>query len=184
MTSQFAIRLAAHHIRHHGIIIYPTETVYGLGCDPNSFDAVNNLHTLKQREHHSGFLLLASNIQQLSDYITAPNQQELERINSADTPTSWVTTAGEQTPPWLVSADGTIGFRITSHIVTKSLCDLLKHPIISTSANIKGGTPVTNTLQCHQLFAGLIDYLLTSNLERTEKPSTIRNLNTGKQLRP
>lgn len=183
MTSQFAIRLAAHHVRHNGIIIYPTETVYGLGCDPNSFYAVNNLNTLKQRDNHSGFLLLASNIQQLSEYITTPNQQELERINSTDAPTSWVTFAGKNTPPWLVSADGTIGFRITKHTVSKALCEKLKHPIISTSANIKGGTPVTNTLQCHQLFAESIDYLLTSNLERSERPSVIRNLSTGEQLR-
>lgn len=183
MTSQFAIRLAAHHVRNSGIIIYPTETVYGLGCDPDNLNAVNNLKQLKQRENHSGFLLIASKIEQLSRYITTPSQQELNRINAADLPTSWVTRATKQTPPWLVSDDGTIGFRITKHPVTQALCNHLKHPIISTSANIKGNAPVTNTLQCHQLFAGFIDYLLISNLKTSGKPSAIRNLNTGHQLR-
>ena len=175
--------MAAHHVRNDGIILYPTETVYGLGCDPNSHDAVNTLNTLKQRERDSGFLLLASNIDQLADYITPPNQQELERINTAVTATSWITKAGKNTPSWLIPTDGTIGFRITTHIVTRELCNHLGHPIISTSANIKGVKPVSNTLQCHQLFTEEIDYRLTSNIERSENPSVIRNLNTGQQLR-
>lgn len=183
MTSQFAIRLAAHHIRNNGIIIYPTETVYGLGCDPNSYEAVNKLTRLKQREKHSGFLLIAGNIDQLVNYITAPNQQEISRIDSTEEATSWVTTASKNTPSWLVSPDGTIGFRITKHIVTRALCDQLSHPIISTSANIKGGRPVSNTLQCHQLFAEEIDYLLTSSITRNERPSVIKRLSTGQQLR-
>ena len=183
MASRFAIRLAAHHIRNDGIILYPTETVYGLGCDPNSHDAVNTLNTLKQREQHSGFLLLASNIDQLANYITPPNQQERERINAAVTATSWITKAGKSTPSWLISPDGTIGFRITNHVVTQALCDYLGHPIISTSANIKGGKPVSNALQCHQLFTEEIDYWLISNIKRSEKPSVIRSLSTGQQLR-
>ena len=183
MASQFAIRLAAHHVRSNGIIIYPTETVYGLGCDPASSDAVNNLSKLKQRSKQSRFLLLASNIKQLDRYITAPTPDELERINSTKTATSWVTRAAKTTPSWLVSADGSIGFRITTHPITKELCDHLNHPIISTSANIKGGIPVSNTLQCHQLFAENVDYLLTSNINKNNKPSTIRNLATGQQLR-
>ena len=183
MASQFAIRLAAHHVRSNGIIIYPTETVYGLGCNPNSSDAVNNLSNLKQRDKESRFLLLASNIDQLNRYITAPTPDEYERINLAETATSWITRASKTTPSWLVAADGSIGFRITTHPITKELCEHLNHPIISTSANIKGGRPVSNTLQCHQLFAGNIDYLLTSNFNKNNKPSTIRNLATGQQLR-
>ena len=183
MVSQFAIRLAAHHVRSNGIIIYPTETVYGLGCNPSSADAVNNLSNLKQRPKHSRFLLLASNIEQLDRYITAPAPDELKRITSATTATSWITRAAKTTPSWLVSADGSIGFRITTHPITKALCDHLNHPIISTSANIKGSAPVSNTLQCHQLFAGNIDYLLISDINKNNKPSTIRNLATGQQLR-
>ena len=83
MTSQFAIRLAAHQIRNNGIIIYPTETVYGLGCDPSSYDAVERLNTLKQRDDHSRFLLLASDISQLVDYIKTPSTEEIERISTA-----------------------------------------------------------------------------------------------------
>ena len=183
MTSQFAIRFAAHQIRNDGIIIYPTETVYGLGCDPNSYDAIERLTTLKQRDAHSGFLLLASDISQLDDYIETPTPKEIERISTAKVATSWVTKAGKNTPSWLISPDGTIGFRITKHLVAKKLCEHLDHPLISTSANIKGGTPVSNTLQCHQLFAGDVDYCLTSSIDRTEKPSVIHNLSTGQQLR-
>ena len=183
MTSQFAIRLAARHIRNNGIIIYPTETVYGLGCDPNSYDAVHRLNVLKQRNNNSVFLLLASTINQLNNYIKIPSQQEIEHIATTEAATSWVTQAGKNTPPWLISPDGTIGFRITKHPVTTKLCERLNHPLISTSANIKGGLPVLNTLQCHQLFVGDIDFCLTSNIKRTEKPSVIRRLSTGQQLR-
>ena len=183
MTSQFAIRLAAHHIRNNGIILYPTETVYGLGCDPSSYDAVEKLNTLKQRDNHSGFLLLASDLSQLDNYIATPEPQEIKRISTTETATSWVAKAGKNTPSWLISPDGTIGFRITTHLVARKLCEHLNHPLISTSANIKGGAPVSNTLQCHQLFVGDIDYYLTSSIERTEKPSVIRNLSTGQQLR-
>jgi len=183
MTSQFAIRLAAHHIRNSGIIIYPTETVYGLGCDPGDQQAVKNLNIIKQREKHSGFLLLASSLDQLSDYITTPDQKAIDTINSANVPTSWITSAEKNAPPWLISPDGTIGFRITTHVVTKKLCEQLGHPITSTSANIKGGKPVSNTLQCHQQLTGAFDYLLTSNMQRSETPSVIRILSTGQQLR-
>ena len=183
MTSPFAIRMAARHVRSNGVIIYPTETVYGLGCDPKSLEAVQNINQLKCRNINTTFLLLASNISQLNQYIVSPDQDELERINTAATATSWVTKANANAPPWLVSPDGTIGFRITKHSVAKQLCDHLNHPIVSTSANIKGGIPVSNTLKCHQVFAGTFDYLLTSAIRRSEKPSKIINLKTGKQLR-
>lgn len=183
MTSQFAIRLAAHHIRNSGIIIYPTETVYGLGCDPDNVDAVTRLKELKQRNHSSGFLILASSIEQLDRFIQKPDANKLKLINDTTEATSWITKAHKQTPSWLVSPDGTIGFRITQHPVTKNLCHLLDHPIISTSANFKGRKPASNTLQCHQMFSEEVDYILTSSFSRSEEPSAIRDLNNGTRLR-
>jgi len=183
MTSQFAIRLAAHHISHNGVIIYPTETVYGLGCDPTSFDAIDTINSLKQRDNKTGLLLIACHIDQLDGYIKHPSKQQIDLINTTPSTTSWITAAHSKAPPWLVSKDGTIGFRITSHPVTRRLCELLQHPIISTSANYKGRTPVSNTLQCHQEFGGIVDFILTSSIERTESPSTIRQLNDNTVLR-
>jgi len=183
MTSQFAIRLAAHHVRNNGIIVYPTETVYGLGCDPNSADAVTRLIKLKQRERFSGFLLLAGNTEQLKHFIKTPDARELQLIHNTDEATSWITQAHEHAPPWLISAEGTIGFRITRHPVAQDLCEKLDQPIISTSANLRGRTPASNTLQCHLMFNHEIDYFLSSSIERSEKPSAIRRLSDGSRLR-
>ena len=183
MASQFAMRMAAHHIQNSGVIIYPTETVYGLGCDPMDFNAISRINELKNREENSTFLLLASNIDQLASYIVTPDKDALNKINNTEVATSWITTAQKDTPPWLVSNDGSIGFRITKHPVAKQLCNLLNHPIISTSANFKGRPSVTNGLQCHQMFDDLVEYILTSSFKRDETPSTIRKLSDGTRIR-
>ena len=183
MTSQFAIRLAAHHIRHNGIIIYPTETVYGLGCDPKSYSAVASLNALKQRSNQAGFLLLASDITQLSSFIINPTDQQINLINDTEVATSWITQAHPQAPSWLVATDGTIGFRITKHPVTKALCEQLKHPLISTSANYKGELPAANALQCHRNFRGVVNFILSSNIKSDGTPSVIRNLSNGSRIR-
>jgi L-threonylcarbamoyladenylate synthase len=183
MATEFAIRFAAHCVRQGGVIAYPTETVYGLGCDPLCAEAVSEINRLKQREAGKGLILLASRLQQLDAFIEISDRNDRAAIVGEHEPTSWIVPAKNTAPDWITEGQGTIGVRITTHPLVIQLCDQLGHALVSTSANPAGKKPALNSLQLHRYFDGLVDSMLISNHNCTGKPSKIRRLNSRQLLR-
>ena len=183
MATEFAIRFAVHCIQQGGIIAYPTETVYGLGCDPLCAEAVNEINILKGRAASKGLILLASRLQQLDTLIDVSDRNERAAIVGEDQPTSWIVPAKNTAPAWITGGHHTIAVRVSSHPLVMRLCDQLGHALVSTSANPAGKKPAINPLQLHRYFDGLVDSMLISNHNCSGKPSIIRHLKSRQLLR-
>ena len=183
MTSDFAIRYAIHCIRRGGIIAYPTETVYGLGCDPLDPSAVAAINALKGRDASKGLILLASRLEQLDRLIQVPDRNDRAAITGEPRPTSWIVPARRNAPRWLTGRHHTLAVRITTHPLVMRMCDQLGHALVSTSANPSGKKPAINALQLHHYFDGLVDAMLISDHNCSGRPSTIRDLRSRQLLR-
>jgi L-threonylcarbamoyladenylate synthase len=175
MASDFSIRHAAHIIKNGGVIAYPTDTIYGLGCDPYNAEAVERINIIKQRPLNKQFILLAGDIEQVRSLISITVEQE-NIITQNAKPTSWVVSASEQAPAWLTDKNHMLTIRITQHDEVKKLCHALGHGIISTSANISGKKPAMNSLQLHRYFHHKVDKILISNKAQATRPSKIIRL--------
>lgn len=183
MASNFAIRHAAHIIRLGGVIVYPTDTIYGLGCDPYNRQAITRINHIKQRPQNKYFILLAAHIDQLRSLIVIDEQQQ-KRIMQQQKPTSWVVSASAQAPPWLTDSNHMITVRISQQDDVRRLCNALGHALISTSANISGKTPAHNSLQLHRNFFHKVDKILLSARPPASKPSSIIRLCDNYIIRP
>lgn len=184
MASPFAIRHAIHQIQHGGVIIYPTDTVYGLGCDPMNADAVAYLNALKQRDPRKGLILVANKLEFFNGYIEKLSNREIKMIQQTDTPTSWIVAAKNSTPKWLTGDNTTLAIRITKHPVITELCNQLRHPLVSSSANPSTKKPALNALQVHRHFHDKVHAILISDTNHYGQPSAIRVLDNNLLLRP
>jgi len=157
-TSHFKIRLAVKKIKAGDVIAYPTEAVYGLGCDPLNEKAVSALLTLKQRPEEKGLILIASSLSQLEPYLVL-NEKILARVTpSWPGAITWIIPAQPWVPQWLTGVHSSLAVRVTNHPVARLLCEKNGEPIISTSANINSKPPATKSwmvpknLGKHKLF--------------------------------
>jgi L-threonylcarbamoyladenylate synthase len=178
MASDFAIRLAAHQVRRGGVIAYPTDTVYGLGCDPLNIGALHTLNALKNRPVGKGLILLASNVNQLGEYIALSDIHTRKRLVAESSPTSWVVPAKKHLPVELTGGRDTIAVRITQSTVVRKLCEHLGHPLVSSSANPGGRPPARNSLQLHRWFHDRVTSILIDADAGTGKPSTLKHIHT------
>ncbi len=183
MATDFAIRYAAHCIRRGGVIAYPTETVYGLGCDPLNAAAVGAVNVLKGRDARKGLILLASRLQQVDALIDVTDPDERAAIVGEHQPTSWIAPAKAAAPSWITGRHRTVAIRISTPPLVIALCDRLGHALVSTSANPAGKKPALSALQLHRYFDGRVDALLISNHNCSGRPSRIRDLKSRKLLR-
>lgn len=175
MASDFSISHAAHIIRHGGIIAYPTDTIYGLGCDPYNADAVASINDIKQRPRSKQFILLAGHIDQIAPLVDLDKAQ-LHKLTRTTEPTSWVINAKLSAPSWLVSSSRTITIRISRQHDVQRLCHTLGHAIISTSANPSGKPPARNSLELHKYFHDCVDMILANHQKLTASPSKVIRL--------
>ena len=175
MASDFAIRHAVHIINHGGIIAYPTDTIYGLGCDPYNPDAVKKINAIKQRPLNKQFILLAANLSQIRPLILIKKEQE-KIITENTQAISWIVKASPAAPPWLVGDSKTLSIRISKHDDVQRLCNALGHAIISTSANLSGKKTAKNALELHKYFHHQVEKILIANKKQDNKASKIIRL--------
>ena len=182
--SPWHLRQAAWTLRAGGLIAYPTETIYGLGCDPLNHLSVTSLLALKKRSINKGLILIGASLEQLTPFIDTNNKQSLERLESKiKKPTTWLMPAREDTPNWLTGNHDTIAVRITQHPVAAKLCEQFGGAIVSTSANPAGKKPARDLLKIHHYFNNDLDYILCGDTKTTDKPSEIRDARTNKTIR-
>jgi len=170
-------------LRAGGVIAYPTETVYGLGCDPFSGTAVLHLLALKQRNISQGVILVASDIAQLLPLLQPLSTAVRKRIGKpAASPVTWVVPCRPETPRWLTGTHDTLAVRITGHPVARALCDGLGGPLVSSSANLHGRHPATTALGVRRAFGNRLDAIVHGDCG-TGRPSSVRDAVTGRILR-
>jgi L-threonylcarbamoyladenylate synthase len=177
-------REAVRQIGAGGIIAYPTETLYGLGCDPFNGNTVLHLLALKQRRVEQGLVLVASNFSQLEPLLMPLTAAVRKRVSQpASTPVTWVLPCLPEMPVWLRGKHTSLAVRVTSHPVAAWLCERWGGPLVSTSANIHGRRPATSPLAVRKAFDRQLDYILHGQQLATNKPSEIRDGLTGVVLR-
>ena len=178
------IREAVRQLTAGGIIAYPTDTVYGLGCNPFSATAVLHLLAIKHRALQQGVILIGSDLKQFQTLLLPLTKTTRNRITRASKqPVTWVLPCQPDAPVWLTGQHDTLAIRITRHPVAALLCEQWGGPLVSTSANIHGRRPATRPLQVIKSFNGQLDYILYGSPGATNSPSTIRDGLTGEVLR-
>ncbi len=184
MFPAFPLRQAARVIRSGGVIAYPTEAVFGLGCDPAAEAAVLRILAIKGRPAAAGFILIAAGWDQLEGWI-APTPAERQRLSAAAArPVSWVVRTGPLAYPLLTGDRPTLAVRVTTHPVAAALCQLSGVPLVSTSANRHGRPPARTALAVRRSLGPQLDLVVAGAAGGERRPSEIRNAATGAVLRP
>jgi L-threonylcarbamoyladenylate synthase len=184
LTSQVHIDRAARIVRAGGVIAYPTEAVFGLGCLPQHRAAVERLLALKRRSWRKGLLLIGADLAQLERFAALPPEPRLSEILSTwPGPVTWVLPARPRVPPWLTGGRGTIAVRLTDHAVARRLCERLGQALVSTSANLTRRPPLRRVLHVRRQLGAAVDYVLAGELGGLARPTTIRDGLTGRVLR-
>lgn len=182
MSSKFQLNLAAKTINEHGVIAYPTESVFGLGCSPMSETAVNRILQLKRRAVEKGLILIAGELSQLKPYIDITIEEEQKILNNK-TATTWLVRKSALTPLWISGNHRKVAIRLTRQPLVKCLCLALNQPIVSTSANPAGANPAMTALQCRQYFSDQVDLYLKDKTELSGKPTPIIDIETMETIR-
>jgi L-threonylcarbamoyladenylate synthase len=175
-------RLAA-HLKAGGLIAYPTESCYGLGCDPGHRAAVQRLLKLKQRPQHKGLILIASSYRQVSRYIQALTLVEQKKLQEDGAKAiTYLMPVVKSAPRCLRGKHDTLAIRFTAHPIANQLCRGLRHALVSTSANISGMRPVKNYAQCRRQFASDV-WVLPGQVGHRRQPSRILAWADGRVVR-
>lgn len=167
------------------ILAYPTEAVYGLGCDPDNHQAVLRLLALKKRPVEKGLILVVSNYSQALPFVddkAIPMHRRPQIFASWPGPTTWLLPKSEQAPVWITGDSDMIAIRVSAHAGVKKLCDTLGKALVSTSANFAGAPPIRTAQGITQAFADKV-VLLDGELGDQQKPSRIMHSLNGQVMR-
>jgi L-threonylcarbamoyladenylate synthase len=174
---------AAKILQRGGVIAYPTEGVFGLGCLPQDIDAVERLLRIKQRDPSKGLILIAASASQFEGWIDLP---ETVRLPDPDPkrPITWIVPAGTRVAPAVRGNNTGIAVRITTNPIARSICDAVASPIVSTSANLSGRPVAANQYTLRREFGDRVDYVVPGCCGPSSGASEIRDLQSGAILRP
>ena len=165
------------------VIGYPTDTIWGFGCDPLNHASVQRILDIKGRGRAKGLILLASSLDQCEGFIDVDSEQRRTLGQPCERPTTWLVNAGEACPAWIRGQHPTVAVRITRHPLIRQLCESLGFPLVSTSANRSGRATVRNALQMQRQFGDEVDYVITGFSTGGGGASEIKSLATGQVLR-
>lgn len=177
---------AAQLLRDGGVLAYPTEAVFGLGCDPHDRVAFDRLFALKQRPPAQGVLLIAAEFAQLERYIelAAVPDAILRQVRvSWPGPHTWVFPRSAAVPAWIAGSHAGIALRVTAHEPAAALCRAYGGALVSTSANPHGLPPARSAATVVDYFADALDGLLDAPLGAQDHPTTIRDALSGAMIR-
>lgn len=184
MYSNWQVKRVARVVREGGVIAYPTEAVWGLGCDPWNEVAVDRLLALKERPVDKGLILVADNIRQFDFLLEDFPEAWLDRLASTwPGPNTWLVPHQNLLPEWITGRHDSVALRVSDHPLVRDLCALVG-PLVSTSANRTGRPAARTRLRVEQYFRGQVDAVLGGALGGRRNPSTIRDLVSGEVVRP
>ncbi|WP_100638880.1 L-threonylcarbamoyladenylate synthase [Marinobacter salexigens] len=179
------IQRACSAILQGGVIAYPTEAVWGLGCDPWNLQAVTRILELKNRPVEKGLILVAASVEQIR-FLLAPLPEKLQLAALSYWPgpvTCLLPDVNKQIPEWVRGSHSSIAVRVSEHPVVKALCESAGMPLVSTSCNPAGEEPARDAEQVGHYFKDKLDQIVPGALGGNRKPSRIIDIVSGKQLR-
>ncbi|HWU74915.1 MAG TPA: Sua5/YciO/YrdC/YwlC family protein [Rhodanobacter sp.] len=177
---------AAMLLRGGGVLAYPTEAVFGLGCDPHDRVAFEQVFALKQRPSTQGVLLIAADFDQLERYIdlAAVPGEVLQQVQASwPGPHTWIFPRSAEVPPWVAGSHAGIALRVTAHAPAAALCRAFGGALVSTSANPHGQPPARTAATVLDYFGEALDGLLDGPLGGQERPTTIHDALSGAIIR-
>lgn len=173
-------------LRRGGVLAYPTEAVYGLGCDPHDQAAFERLFALKQRPPTQGVLLIAADFAQVERYIdlAAVSAGVLAQVRESwPGPHTWIFPRSPAVPDWVAGAHAGIALRVTAHAPAAALCRAFGAALVSTSANPHGEPAARSSAMVEGYFGEALDGLLEAPLGGQERPTVIRDALSGAIIR-
>jgi len=186
MPQPLSLADAANALKRGAVLAYPTEAVWGLGCDPDNETAVMRLLALKQRPVDKGLILIAANLDQLRPYLdlsALPSERLAEVLASWPGPNTWVMPAGPQAPRWITGAHAGIAVRVSAHPVVVTLCTAFAGALVSTSANRAGAEPAYRLDELDSELLSAVDGLVAGDTGGLARPTPIRDASSGEALR-
>ncbi|WP_407331761.1 Sua5/YciO/YrdC/YwlC family protein [Enterovibrio sp. 27052020O] len=168
------------------VIAYPTEGVFGVGCDPDSAQAVEALLLVKERDKAKGLILIAANLAQLEGYIDLDGLSDNVKDDVLATwpgPVTWVMPAGKKITGWVTGQFDTVAVRVSDHPDVQALCMAYGKPITSTSANLSGKEPCRTADEVIAQLGERVPCVLNGKIGGRDKPTEIRDARSGKVLR-
>jgi L-threonylcarbamoyladenylate synthase len=165
-------------IQQGGIILYPTDTIWGIGCDANNTEAIKKIYQLKQRDEAKSMIILLDTENKLESYVQDVPAIAYDLIEFAESPLTLVMPGAKNLSPAIISADGSIGIRVSKHPFCQQLIQRLRKPLVSTSANISGQPSPQNFSQISAEIIEGVDYVVDVDQHdlSIKKPSTIMRL--------
>ena len=182
--SLLTVSQAAKCLQDGEIIAYPTEAVYGLGCDPRNETTVRRLLALKDRPANLGLILIADRLDRFIPFTKPVSSEQMSRAMSTwPGPVTWLFPRAPDVPDWLAGEHETIALRLTEHPVCRALCAEFGGAIVSTSANAGGAEPARNARTVEAYFASGVAGIVIGELGSGDRPSEIRDLESGRIIR-
>ena len=183
LVSPIHLRKVTRALRKGGVIAYPTEAVWGLGCDPNDEEAVMRLLAIKDRPVEKGLIVIASDFSDIEPWLLPMAEKVEDRAyRTWPGPYTWLWPATPEAPKWITGGSHRIAVRITRHPVAAALCDAFG-PLVSTSANRAGQPPARSLTDIQLRLRRDIDAVLPGPIGRAPRPTTIRDLVSGRIVR-
>ena len=175
MTQQEDIQKAVEVMRKGGIILYPTDTVWGIGCDATNSEAVAKIYKIKHRDDSKALVCLVDSDARLQKYVRNVPEVAWQLIDAVVKPTTLILDGAVNLAPNLIAEDGSIGIRITNEPFSKELCYRFQKAIVSTSVNISGEPAAQNFCDISEEFLSSVDYVCFSRRQehKPHQPSTI-----------
>ncbi len=182
--SDFEIQAAIHWVQKGGVVAYPTEAVYGLGCDPFCWPAVERILNLKRRNVNKGLILVASDWEQVSMLVEPIPPGAFNRVMATwPGPVTWLFPVGENAPAWIKGTHPRLALRISNHPIVRKLCEGVHGPLVSTSANLEGQEPLRDYRSMKIVFEKQVDFIVPGKVGGLANPTSIRDALTGDIIR-
>jgi L-threonylcarbamoyladenylate synthase len=165
-------------VQQGGIILYPTDTIWGIGCDATNTEAIQKIYALKQRAQEKSMIILLDTENKLESYIREVPALAYDLIEFTENPLTLVMPGAKNLSPALIAEDGSIGVRVSKHPFCQQLIQRMRKPLVSTSANISGQPSPQNFMQIAPEIIEGVDYVVDVDQHdlAIKKPSTIMKL--------
>lgn len=175
------IKKACRVMNEGGVILYPTDTIWGIGCDATNEEAVRRVYEIKQRADSKAMLALVDSPVKVDFYVQDVPEIAWDLIEMADKPLTVIYSGARNLAPNLLAEDGSVGIRVTNEEFSKRLCQQFRKAIVSTSANISGRPSPGNFSEISEEIKSAVDYIVECRREETgrPKPSGIIKLEKG-----
>ncbi len=182
--SAFRLRLARRLLRAGGVLAYPTEAVFGLGCLPHHRAALRRVVDVKRRSERKGLILVAATVEQALRYAEPLDEARMRAVRATwPGPVTWVLPARAGVDPLITGGRDSVAVRVTAHPVAAALCRAVGDALVSTSANLSGRPPARGALAVRRSLGPRVDAVVPGRVGGAASPSTIRDAASGRILR-